>query len=564
MPSLRASLALLALVACSGSSDPDATDTPDDADGDVDTDADTDSDTDADADADSDTDSDTDTDTTPTGATGDTGSGNPPGMSAPPWVAGLPNIDSPMDFRASSPTDDEVVTFEILPGTAPADELRLSLVDGAPLRVWHDNRVLLDSTTLEATLPWSTDPLVLGAEFASYKVEDVLRVEALVGGTPVDTTETVLRSGEMFLNHHLQQSELVVMVQMGSNASMRNVLQTELGAMFETASGNTYRGDVWIQDEIEFSWATTPTDRMDMVIDSIRDRGLDPYPENRFEGDDFAAYTFGNERANTLDSFGNMEVTPPIDGFPAGRIYYGGHGSYIPQDAELHAFLDAQQVQDPLMIDTSWLCVGHVDEIMSFVPDPTAPRGFRFAYSDIPLAYQILSAMPANTSLPRWSGRRNHEIDTVGQLLSDNALRQLNQDLATDHLAPILAQVTAEWNLTPDEIISIPALFEEPRGCGRSVAALIPGMANMLVVNMPGGQTKVFMADPFLRTDLNDQTTDPVIQAVRSVFPASIDLHFVDDWETYHMALGEVHCGTNTIRTPDHAWWVDTLNGGVP
>ena len=27
--------------------------------------------------------------------------------------------------------------------------------------------------------------------------------------------------------------------------------------------------------------------------------------------------------------------------------------------------------------------------------------------------------------------------------------------------------------------------------------------------------------------------------------PSELELHFVDNWDVYHMGLGEVHCGTN-------------------
>jgi hypothetical protein len=42
-----------------------------------------------------------------------------------------------------------------------------------------------------------------------------------------------------------------------------------------------------------------------------------------------------------------------------------------------------------------------------------------------------------------------------------------------------------------------------------------------------------------------------------------LTVHWVDDWDTYHILEGEVHCGTNTLRTPPEAasgysgshWW---------
>lgn len=40
------------------------------------------------------------------------------------------------------------------------------------------------------------------------------------------------------------------------------------------------------------------------------------------------------------------------------------------------------------------------------------------------------------------------------------------------------------------------------------------------------------------------------------VNPLGLTLHFLDDWCEYHVQLGEVHCGTNTLRTTTSArWW---------
>ncbi|WP_420829547.1 protein-arginine deiminase family protein [Nannocystis pusilla] len=36
-----------------------------------------------------------------------------------------------------------------------------------------------------------------------------------------------------------------------------------------------------------------------------------------------------------------------------------------------------------------------------------------------------------------------------------------------------------------------------------------------------------------------------------------VDLEFVDDFFTYHVNYGEIHCGTNSKRAPpiDRWWW---------
>ena len=82
-------------------------------------------------------------------------------------------------------------------------------------------------------------------------------------------------------------------------------------------------------------------------------------------------------------------------------------------------------------------------------------------------------------------------------------------------------------------------------------------MANLIVANVEE-ETHVFLADPFFRSGTSSdsgQDEDPMIAAVEEMMPAHIDFHFVDDWDVYHMGLGEVHCGTNMTRTPRDDWW---------
>ena len=72
-------------------------------------------------------------------------------------------------------------------------------------------------------------------------------------------------------------------------------------------------------------------------------------------------------------------------------------GSYIlwsqlrqgePLNKDLETFLEKQIVQEPIPIDTSWLLVAHVDEIVSFVP---SGKGFKMLLASPDLAYKILN-----------------------------------------------------------------------------------------------------------------------------------------------------------------------------
>ena len=80
------------------------------------------------------------------------------------------------------------------------------------------------------------------------------------------------------------------------------------------------------------------------------------------------------------------------------------------------------------------------------------------------------------------------------------------------------------------------------------------------MVDNHDGATTILTADPFFRSDEGDQSSDPVIADFRARMPADVDVVFVDDWSVYHMGLGEVHCGSNTIREPMGEWWNDAMH----
>ena len=97
------------------------------------------------------------------------------------------------------------------------------------------------------------------------------------------------------------------------------------------------------------------------------------------------------------------------------------------------------------------------------------------------------------------------------------------------------------------------------QSCALPAAALMPGTINLTVANVSGEAVKLFAPDPFLRQNTGDQSSDPLIAEWNSLMPASVETHFVDDWDVYHMALGEVHCGSQVQRAPGADWWDTSL-----
>src|SRR5690606_11540474 len=133
------------------------------------------------------------------------------------------------------------------------------------------------------------------------------------------------------LNHHLQPAEAVWVLGVNdagwNNRALIDVLSGVLGDALHVLESRPYRGDVGVQDEPEFGTFTTPGRREDLVLDSIRNRGLDAFPKDLM-GPDHGAVTIGERRrGRSVDSFGNLEVTPPVTvggvHYPFGRVYYG-------------------------------------------------------------------------------------------------------------------------------------------------------------------------------------------------------------------------------------------------
>jgi len=383
----------------------------------------------------------------------------------------------------------------------------------------------------------------------------------------VESAEVRVMSSPVVLNHHLQYAEEVWIMAVsswwGNNDAFVAGYQAALGSHLTVVPGSAYQGDVWMQDEFEFATALGSEDqRLDVVIDSIRDRGLDPFPENELVGPDVVARTWGNpNQATSYDSFGNLDATPPttVDGvdYPFGRVYYGREGNEG-LHIDMADFLASQDIQAPFELDTTWLCVGHVDEFSAFVPDPGSSKGFKLLMSDVPSAYDLLESLPQNTSLPQY--QNDHGYATIGAIVDDNSLRALNEDLQQDYLTPLRERFKEEAGLEDADIILVPSLFEVVNQCGGRVAALIPGMVNLFVAHIEGDVPRLFVPDPFLRSNLGDQGSDPLIADFTARMPAGVEVHFLDNWDVYHMGLGEVHCGTNATRTPNDTWWTAALH----
>ncbi|MGN6665117.1 MAG: protein-arginine deiminase family protein [Solirubrobacterales bacterium] len=72
---------------------------------------------------------------------------------------------------------------------------------------------------------------------------------------------------------------------------------------------------------------------------------------------------------------GNIEASPPTAANPFGKVVIG-EGEERLMDPALRGFLEAGEPVQPLFkIDTAWLGVGHVDELISFLPNKEGGSG---------------------------------------------------------------------------------------------------------------------------------------------------------------------------------------------
>ncbi|XP_039085005.1 protein-arginine deiminase type-4 [Hyaena hyaena] len=317
--------------------------------------------------------------------------------------------------------------------------------------------------------------------------------------------------------------------------------------------------DRWVQDEMEVGYIQAPHKTLPVVFDSPRNRGLKEFPIKCLLGPDFGYVTRGPQTggASDLDSFGNLEVSPPVKvgrkKYPLGRILIGSSCYPSSESQEMHQalqdFLSAQQVQAPVKLYSDWLFVGHVDEFLSFVP--VHKKGFRLLLASPRSCYKLFQEQlkdgHGEALLFEGVKRKKQKIKDI---LSNEKLREDNSyvEKCIDWNREVLKR---ELGLTERDIVDIPQLFklqDDLRG-NLKAEAYFPNMVNMLVLGEHLGIPKPFGPIINGRCCLEEK--------VRSLLePLGLHCTFIDDFYAYHVRHGEVHCGTNVRRQPfSFKWW---------
>ena len=383
------------------------------------------------------------------------------------------------------------------------------------------------------------------------------------GGSVAQTETAKLRVAPWLMPNHRDKAKKVFVVDAGSS---NNRFRTDLGAMVG-AAGCTLEEhaahDIWMQDCMEIGFANlAPSSGFHTVMRNPRDRPLKTFAETLRDAD-FGYHEQGVLGSSTFDSTGNLECTPPVAAggkkYPWGRIYFGPGRSGEEIDSKMKAFLEKQVVQKPIEIGTNWLLVGHVDEMISFVPAPGG-MGFKLLLASAKRAYEILDNNKAAHGSARmlvgrtFDGSTSVEVSITEFLATGTAghsgstLRSYNNARQSD-LDSTRNKLKAECGLAESDIIDVPGLFMENHSSPPYADALTAGMVNMLVINkhciVPKPFGPVVSGKDLFEEEIKSKLT-----------PLGLTVKFLDDWYEYHVNLGEVHCGTNTLREPTSAkWW---------
>ncbi|MER5832851.1 protein-arginine deiminase domain-containing protein [Streptomyces sp. NPDC002130] len=473
-----------------------------------------------------------------------------------------------------------------------------------------------------------------GAEFG-VEATDVVRDSATWDGRAVvrltvtsgqeSTSDAVtLRVAPLLTQHHLQDTRQVMVSEVqgeGPDSRLQRTFVTALEKEVEKAGiatplvTFTKYADRWAQDFVEPAYVsmTGPGGQRQVMRVMLRsaqpDRDAGRELFERMRGRDVGVVQV-TDRAEpddwSLNSMGNLETVPPYAhggrSFPAGRIIMGERkDSGARPSKAMRTLLTSQGLQEPLLLDTSWLAVGHVDEFVQFLPADTA-RGWRIGVADPQAGLKLLRDAKRDghgrTKMFSVPGRGDSPApkETIDQALASRHLVADNE-MAARRIAANLEILKRETGVTDAEIVRVPALYTRDSQALTADGQEIPvprltrmGAGSDLVNSLGDhGQQKWLAANPaasragaeatvttsayvpgavnglLLTRDryLAPRQWGPVIdgkdiftQAVTAAYQrVGLKVSYIDDWYTYHLGMGEVHCGTNTLRDATSAWW---------
>ncbi len=397
--------------------------------------------------------------------------------------------------------------------------------------------------TAKQPLAYSND-IVLGVEATQFADGDwdglvTLKAIARRDGKRLTADKVQLRVAPWLMAPNTAEvKEFFVSERSGNRAFVDAIRQIvpQTGATVKVVPG----GPVWMQDTMEIGYVQFPDRIAPKTIHSVlkgnRGVGRDNYAKSLLK-DEFGWFEVGKPRLlgaadGWSDWYGNLEVTPPLPGYPFGRVYYGNSGTATmhPQVVE---FIKAQQLQGPpVEIDTSWLLIRHVDEVMSFIPTPSGEPLLLVASPGT--GVELLRELDENGHGNQVINRGLSTQTTVKAALNNQALIARNLKIQQQHIEPIIAKAKQEFGLSRDRIVEVPAMF------GPGGYAWFPNMVNSTVVN----GTLLASSPQGAIVDGKDYTQE---RFKKLVARSQLQVRFLPD-KYYQEMRGNTHCATNATR----------------
>ncbi len=385
-------------------------------------------------------------------------------------------------------------------------------------------------------------------------------------GAPDSVDRIALRVAPVVFSDNTRAPKAVYVMDIPGGGDANPALVAALqasGVPVRRVDAASFSHDRWLQDNMELGTQSIPIAGaprvQDTALELVREGGLDAFVADAYLGAGRAFFRPGGE-PSSHNYGGNLEIAPPHDGFPQGRLLVGGGaaGTLTGTPNEGHmtapqrAWLDAQRAQGPaLELSSEWLFVGHIDEIFQFIPNrsPSATKGFAVAIASPRVARVAL--LQVSSSRPLFAGRAGDGQvyeRTAGAVLQDEDLMAFNE-AAQARIDGVRVTLQAALDLDDADFRELPVLYEPVDGDGLA-AAYNPGVQNLVTL----GDTLV-IPDP---EGPGEAADDDVWQTATRDALADLDLElvFVDVFFSYHVLLGEAHCGTNVERAaPAAAWW---------
>ncbi|MFE7901898.1 protein-arginine deiminase domain-containing protein [Streptomyces sp. NPDC057424] len=482
--------------------------------------------------------------------------------------------------------------------------------------------IRLTAAELRSGVEFGVEATDVVRDTATWDGRAVVRLTVTTGQKSTSDAVT-LRVAPLLTQHHLQDTQQVMVSKVqgeGPDSRLQREFVTALEREVRKAGVTTplvtfeMYADRWAQDFVEPAYVSMTGPGGQRQVMRVMLRSAQPHRDagrelfERVRGRDVGVVQV-TDRAEpddwSLNSMGNLETIPPYAhggrSFPAGRIIMGERKDSGARPSKvMRTLLTSQGLQDPLLLDTSWLGVGHVDEFVQFLPADT-PRGWRIGVADPQAGLQLLRDAKRDghgrTKMFSVPGRSDTPApkETIDQALASRHLVADNE-MAARRIAANLEILKRETGVTDDEIVRVPALYTRDSEALTTDGQEVPvprltrmGAGSDLVDGLRDhGQQKWLAGSPSSRTAAPATVTTsayvpgavngvllgrdrylaprqwgPVIagkdvftEAVTAVYQrVGLKVSYIDDWYTYHLGMGEVHCGTNTLRDATAAWW---------